>query len=107
MSEKRTQLIRQFRLKLHRFAGFGMGKRKSFCMQEKATEVLDSFSNICIGDCIVPPFIIDRVADHRVIDVGKMQAYLMGTARFYLDIEQSKFRKPLSHFPQRQSVTSR
>ena len=86
-------------MKIQLFAGFRMRERQFFGVQKKAVQILDRFSYFHVSDRVVAPFVINFVADDRMIQKGEMNADLMRSAGFDFDIEQREFFVSLANFP--------
>src|SRR5260221_6389728 len=79
-----------------------MGERKAFGMKEKTPKGFDRVAYTKIGDRFVAAFVIYLVAYHGVIDVGHVDADLVCTAGFYLDVQQRELGVTLSNLPKRE-----
>lgn len=78
-----------------------MCERKFFGVEEKAAHGLDGVFYVGVGDRVVAAFVIDLVANDRVVYVGHVDADLVGPAGLYLDIEQGEFCETLADLPDR------
>ena len=75
-------------------------------MQEKPPEIGDRFSHSEIRNSLVTPRIIRLVADDGVIDRREVNAYLVGSAGFYLDVEEREFVIAFLDLPRRESCAA-
>ena len=83
-----------------------MCKGNFFCVQEKPAERADCISHINVGDGVVAALVVDLVADDRMVDIGHVDAYLVGAAGFDLDVEQCEFVESLSNGPKCQGAAA-
>ena len=83
-----------------------MCKGKFFCVQGKPAERADRVSYIDISDGFVAALVVDLVAHDRMINICHVNAYLVGAAGFYLDVEQCEFFVPLPDVPKGESTAA-
>ena len=83
-----------------------MRERKLFSVKKKATKAFDSFFDLVVRDRVVAAFVVESVADDRVIYRREVHTDLMRAASFDLDIEQRELFVTRTHFPERKCVAA-
>lgn len=86
---------------MHAFAGLWMIERKVCRVQEEPPEMLDGLSYLVVCDRIVAAFVIDAVADDRMIYRGKVYANLVRASGLDLNVEEREFLESLANLPER------